>query len=130
MPVADRGRLHGGKLNYDIWSHEISYTSAHRRIKNVRGAAKTHECIVCHGPADEWAYMYDGGDFERFGPRGGNSGVTGSYYSTRPEDYEPMCVKHHRRHDAEMRDTIMYRTKDLQRAMDDVGTNFRAIFGI
>lgn len=128
MPREERGALHGGKPNYEIWSHEITYTSAHRRIKNERGAAKEHECIVCHLPADEWAYMYAGGEYERFGPRG--SGVNGSYYSTRPMDYEPMCVKHHRQHDATMRNTIAYRMKDLERASAELGTSFANLFGL
>lgn len=128
MPRSERGALHGGKLNYDVWSHEITYTSAHRRIKSERGAAKTHPCIVCSAPAAEWAYMYCGGEYERFGPRG--SGVTGSYYSTRPKDYEPMCVKHHRHHDAVMRDTLEYRVKDLNRAAQEMGQSVQGLFGL
>lgn len=38
----------------------VKYLSAHDRIRRVRGAAKSHACVDCGGPAREWSY--DGGD--------------------------------------------------------------------
>lgn len=106
-------------------SEECSYKAMHGRIKTVRGRAKDQECIVCHGPADEWAYMYCGGEYERWGERA--PGLSGSYYSLREIDYEAMCAKHHRQHDHAMANTTEYRMKDLQRAASELGHSILAL---
>lgn len=86
---------HGGSLS-PHWREdgEITYTSAHFRVRRLWGAASQYLCVSCSGSARDWAY--DGTDpSQRYGPtHHGNY----CYYSVFPEFYMPMCTRcHHRR---------------------------------
>jgi len=75
----------------------ISYGSAHRRVRKLRGSASGHACTVCGGQAQDWAYDHCDPD-EIVGPADASSGA-GMPYSPDPNRYQPMCKPCHRAFD-------------------------------
>ena len=76
----------------------VKYQMAHMRVYQLWGPARSHPCVTCGQPAEHWAY--DGTDP---GEQRGTGRWNGLPYSSWPEFYMPMCVKHHRQHDAKGR---------------------------
>ena len=74
---------------------DITYTTAHSRLRQQRGPASERTCIDCGGQAADWSY------------RGGSPkeivGVTQHGYvlpwSPDPADYDPRCRNCHRNFD-------------------------------
>lgn len=74
----------------DSWAGDaITYTSAHDRVRAVKGAASIHLCIDCSSRAEDWSYTGDGGDRERVDPE------SGCRYSLSIENYVPRCKSCH-----------------------------------
>jgi hypothetical protein len=71
----------------------VSYNSAHARTRRERGSAKHQDCVICDGPARDWALRHGCERLE------GSEG----WYSPDPQDYDPMCRRCH----------IAYDTKEL-----------------
>lgn len=65
---------------------DISYGSAHCRVRSDRGPASDHACVDCQGPARQWSYAH--GDPDELVENG-------LRYSVRPEHYEPRCISCH-----------------------------------
>lgn len=85
------------------WQGEnVTYYSAHGRVKVLWGSASQYPCIQCGNAANDWAY--DGTD-----PTAASGSVTVNgkeyqvTYSTWPEFYMPMCTGCHAARDAEAR---------------------------
>lgn len=75
-------------------SSPVLYRSAHTRIQYRRGKAAQFDCMVCFGPAHEWAY--NGQDPEELLGRPNRDQEHLATYSADPAYYEPMCRSHHR----------------------------------
>lgn len=69
-----------------------SYQGIHNALRRERGKASEHRCTQCDKQAQVWA-LIDGRGKSRFG-----TGKQGRY-STRLEDYMPLCRSCHRRYD-------------------------------
>lgn len=79
-------------------SSELTYESAHRRVKNARGKASENPCSEgCGRPAVDWAYNHKDPD-ERIGRTGPNN-RTEAPYSVDPSYYDPLCRSCHMRRD-------------------------------
>lgn len=89
-PFHERVYLRGEENHY--WAgDDITYISAHFRVRRAKGSATQYACVQCDGPAHEWAYDHQDPD-EKAEDGKGN-------YSTKPEHYQPMCRTCHRRMD-------------------------------
>lgn len=68
-----------------------AYSQAHEHVTALRGRASDQTCVRCTRSARHWAYRREGArqrlDSE-FGP-----------WSPHPADYEPLCVRCHKRSD-------------------------------
>lgn len=93
---ANRGPSHASWLSDD----QIGYDSAHYRVRRARGPAKAHQCAFdgCEKRASAWAYRH-GSPNERSAmivdPRKGNEAAKTVYFTTNPDDYDPLCHGHH-----------------------------------
>jgi hypothetical protein len=68
----------------------VEYSGAHLRLRSDRGRAKSHECVDCGGPAEEWSLNPDAETLvSRRGAR------IGSRYSLNSWDYSPRCKPCH-----------------------------------
>lgn len=76
------------------WSGDaVDYSSAHKRVRAMKGKASSHLCVDCGGPAAHWSYI--GGDpDERKGPRHDDPTKLIAY-SLDPGFYSPRCVADH-----------------------------------
>lgn len=85
--VRDRNRQTKKKVS-------VTYSSAHGRVRRLRGSAARWICVDCSGPAKDWSYR--GGD-----PDEQLELVLGYWlaYSLNPDYYEARCRKCHFRHD-------------------------------
>lgn len=66
-----------------------SYQRAHKHVKKVRGPASSHLC-ECGKPARDWALNHSGEV---------TLDENGHWFSDRADDYDPLCVRCHRRRD-------------------------------
>lgn len=81
---------------------DISYETAHGRVRKTRGHAKIYWCVDCDKQATDWSLKHDAENvvYQREdAPR--NAGCA---YSIDPMDYEPRCSDCHRKYDAKHRD--------------------------
>lgn len=74
--------------------NSVGYTTAHRRVGNLKGAASGHSCVDCGARASHWSY--DHLDPEEIVPTSGKRSQT---YSAKPEHYQARCVPCHRHFD-------------------------------
>ncbi len=95
--IADRpirGHIpHYNSTRVGVHGEPISYISAHSRIRSRRGKARDYIC-ACGDPALEWGYRGDA-EHEFSGDERGYI----LYWSGNPADYDPMCIRCHRKHD-------------------------------
>lgn len=79
----------------DTWwgGTDVSYATAHARVSAAKGKARSHACVDCGGPAQQWSYDYNDPN-ERAG-KGGPHGFS-------PECYSPRCFPCHGMFDSEM----------------------------
>lgn len=75
---------------------DVSYRSAHLRLRRERGRAAEMDCVDCAGPAAEWSLPRDATP-SMWGDVG--DGKVVCRYSPDPAVYEPRCVRCHRRYD-------------------------------
>lgn len=68
------------------------YQNAHNRVRRLWGKPTQYPCVLCNGPATQWAY--DGTD-----PTA-RTGIERCWYSNWPEFYMPLCRTCHSRFDA------------------------------
>lgn len=88
--------------DHPMWlGREVSYTSAHFRIKRLWGAASQFSCVFdCGQQAQDWAY--DNSDpSELYGPT--IHAKAYCFYSPYPEFYMPLCRKCHKNFDTKRR---------------------------
>lgn len=74
---------------------EITYNSAHYRVKRAKGGAAARPCAHCGGPAEDWALSHDAA-VTHVGDDGHGNPVR---YSGDVDDYIPLCRPCHRRYD-------------------------------
>lgn len=77
---------------------DISYNTAHKRVRRARGRAKTHLCVGCGEAAAEWSYNHTDPD-ERTEPVHRPTGILWFAYSPDPSQYSPRCKPCHQRFD-------------------------------
>jgi hypothetical protein len=87
-----------GERAYQWLGDDISYASAHARVRRTRGRASSQTCVDCGERADHWAYNNES-EKERTDP------VRGLNYSPDPDDYDPRCAACHAIHDNRRNDT-------------------------
>lgn len=87
-------RVKAGNANPNWRGDEISYGSAHERVRALRGPAWGHTCAHCGGSAAHWAYDHQDPDARRDAV-GKNKGP----YSLSPAHYLSLCVPCHVRLD-------------------------------
>lgn len=80
---------------------DSGYEAAHDRVRLDRGVAKDHGCISCGDPAAHWALNHERAQDVRAQAEGQYMGLP---YSLDPMDYDPRCVRCHKRYDLD-RDT-------------------------
>jgi hypothetical protein len=76
---------------------DVGYLTAHSRVRRTYGDPKHYPC-VCGEPAAQWAYI--GGEDGRMTDTVGGTVLS---YSLSLDDYIPLCVKCHIKHDTEAR---------------------------
>jgi hypothetical protein len=69
----------------------VSYSQAHRRIRESLGRAPEHACAQCADPAHQWAYNHE--------DPAKRMSTEGYPYSMNPEYYTPLCRSCHVRFD-------------------------------
>lgn len=82
-----RGRPVNGQRHPNFTGDSVGYFGAHRRLRDLRGPAKTHPCAHCPQRAGHWAYDHKD-------PKA-KSGPGGLKYSTDLNRYIPLCVRCH-----------------------------------
>jgi len=83
---ADHGRWNGDN---------ITYGSAHDRVRRTRGTASAHACLHCGKAAQEWAYDHTDPDGKtEVRARDGRSPRPVAF-STDPAHYIPLCHRCH-----------------------------------
>lgn len=70
----------------------VGYVAAHGRVKTLHGAARTHLCVDCLGPAEDWSYDHE--DSSELTDKRGRS------YSMNPSHYWPRCRLCHKSFDS------------------------------
>jgi hypothetical protein len=70
---------------------DITYATAHSRVRREKGSATTRSCIDCNEPAAQWSYTHTDPK-EQYEDRCGP-------YSADPQYYVPRCVPCHKRFD-------------------------------
>lgn len=79
----------------------VTYSGAHRRVRDLRGRASVHAC-ECGAPAEHWAYDHLDPDEMH----GTTSSGKPAAFSGKPEHYRPMCRPCHARFDARPREAV------------------------
>jgi hypothetical protein len=74
---------------------QITYNSAHYRVKRARGYPSEHPCAHCVGRAAHWALRREASVTHE----GADHKGTVMRYSGDPADYFPLCATCHRRYD-------------------------------
>jgi hypothetical protein len=77
---------------------EITYYTAHDRVKVARGSASLHRCVDCGETAEDWA-LRRGASKMRFG----HAGPYTLAFSPDPLDYDPRCKPCHAEYDRDGR---------------------------
>jgi hypothetical protein len=78
---------------------EITYNSAHYRVKRAKGRPSEHNCVDCGRAGEDWSLKAD----SRQRHWGLASRGYFAWFSGDPADYEVRCRKCHKRHDMELR---------------------------
>lgn len=73
----------------------IAYSTAHQRVRKVKGSASNHRCVRCGKRAEQWAYSH--GDLSP--ERDASGREAGMPFSAEMEHYSPMCRPGHTRFD-------------------------------
>ena len=80
--------------------NKVTYSGAHRRVRDRRGSASQFQCVKCQEQAKQWAYDHlDPAELVD---------ARGYPYSGDPNHYVPMCTSCHiradrsRQHEAEV----------------------------
>lgn len=99
-----RLRKHGDVNAVHIWGpgsksqrwqgDDVTYHSAHSRVRRLRGRASEHSCANCGSTAADWAYDHED-EFEKVGTSRTGRTVATVRYSTDPNHYIPMCKSCH-----------------------------------
>jgi hypothetical protein len=76
---------------------QITYNSAHDRVRRARGLAAGYFCVDCDNQAQEWSLSHRASAVRM----GMNSNGYLRMFSVDPADYEPRCLKCHRAYDRE-----------------------------
>ena len=74
---------------------DVTYFTAHERVKRARGAAATRRCADCGGAASQWSYDHDDPDELVAGDVSAHPVA----YSVDPSRYSPRCVRCHKAYD-------------------------------
>lgn len=77
--------------------NDISYNTAHRRVRDAKGPAADHACVTCGCQADEWAYDH-ADPLARLVPAD-RPRLAGMPYSLNVDHYQPMCKSCHKAFD-------------------------------
>ena len=77
---------------------EITYYTAHDRVKVARGPACAHQCADCGQRAQDWSLRRDAASM-----RFGHAGPYTLAFSPDPQDYAPRCKPCHGRYDRDGR---------------------------
>lgn len=93
-------RIYRGPSHPSWMDDNIGYAGAHDRVRATRGPAGDHTCVDCGLQAKEWAYRHDS-PREMIGPASTGTGREPRMlpYSPDPADYDPRCIRCHRRYD-------------------------------
>lgn len=83
------------------WWREITYATAHIRVKSLWGSAKGYFCVDCEKAAACWAY--DGTDPAQLLSPCDYAEAPSAWYSPFPEFYMPLCSRCHSGRDGAMR---------------------------
>lgn len=78
---------------------EITYYTAHDRVKVARGSASRQACVDCGGKAEDWSLRRDASKM-----RFGHAGPYTLAFSPDPEDYAPRCKPCHAVYDRDGRE--------------------------
>jgi len=73
---------------------EITYYTAHDRVKVKRGSASKQQCVDCEAPAEDWSLRKDAKKM-----RFGHAGKYTLAFSPDPMEYEPRCKVCHAKYD-------------------------------
>ena len=74
-----------------------TYTAVHARVKRQKGSASTYTCVVCEGPATDWAWIEGCPDTQQGVANPKRKSL--SPYCAHIEHYEPRCKKCHMHQD-------------------------------
>lgn len=98
-----RWRSHGDPLHERVYvkgegapgwgGDDITYVSAHFRVRRTKGPASGYTCVQCGGKASEWAYDHQDPNEQIEKGKGP--------YSTKIDHYRPMCGRCHTRMDCD-----------------------------
>jgi hypothetical protein len=110
-------RDRSGERNPKWRGDDIDYPAAHDRVKKRLGSATGYDCRHCTDRAKEWAYDH-GDPGEKFDPDNGP-------YSLDVNRYLSLCVKCHRRFDADYARQRRSACGDLDRAGNGAATGRR-----
>lgn len=85
------GNTRAGAQRHNWRGRDITYKSAHTRVRATRGSASVYQCSLCPRPAEDWSYDY--GDPHEMTDENGRP------FSPDIDRYRPLCRSCHRRHD-------------------------------
>ena len=92
IPHSERNFLTGE--DHPKWTgDEATYNAVHMRLRTQRGSASEYRCISCPAVAEQWAYVHN---------RERSATAVEGPYSVVLADYEPMCVRCHKRMDMDI----------------------------
>lgn len=76
---------------------DAGYEAAHDRIRKDRGSVRDHDCITCGKTAAQWALNHERAKGHiRYSTEKKYAGLP---FSLDPTDYDPRCVRCHKRYD-------------------------------
>jgi len=78
--------------------NNITYSTAHKRVRALHGSASAHSCVDCNGKAGQWSYIH-GCPNEKSELQPSGSLLP---YSPDPSYYEARCVPCHKAFDVEV----------------------------
>lgn len=85
---------------HHMWiGNAARYSTVHQRIRRAKGKAADHLCVLCGGPASQWAYDHADPDEQM--------SDDGRPYRLDLDRYRPMCALCHRRFDVEHLPKVM-----------------------
>jgi hypothetical protein len=77
---------------------EVTYYTAHDRVKVSRGAACEHSCVDCGERAQDWSLRRDAAKLTF-----GSAGRYTLAFSPDPQEYDPRCKPCHGKYDSDWR---------------------------